>query len=261
MKIGISTASLYPMETEKALTFLGQNEIRFSEIFFNSPSELEPDFVRLLDKIRREYGIKITSVHPCGSVGEPYFLFSSYERRFKDSAEYYKKYYEAAAILGAETVVLHGDCVGSRLNIEEYCRRLLIMNQDAKQQGVSISHENVNKFRAYSPEEIIRIKEGTNSEIGFVFDIKQAVRSGQNVYDVYNAMKGNIVCVHISDNQNGNDCMLPGKGDFDFGQLFERLSADGFQGSYLIEVYRDAYESPRELIESYDFVINNHKNR
>ena len=82
MKIGISTASLYPMETEKALEFLGVNGIPVTEVFFNSPSELEDDFTDKLLEIKQKYDIEIASVHPCGSVGEPYFLFSGYKRRY-----------------------------------------------------------------------------------------------------------------------------------------------------------------------------------
>ena len=36
MRIGISTASLYPMRTEEALLFLCKNGVKVTEIFFNS---------------------------------------------------------------------------------------------------------------------------------------------------------------------------------------------------------------------------------
>ena len=63
MKLGISTAAFYPMETEKALEFLGQNGVPVTEIFFNCHGELEDDFVDLLNSIRKRYGIEINSVH------------------------------------------------------------------------------------------------------------------------------------------------------------------------------------------------------
>ena len=93
MKLGVSTASLYPLETEKALDSLGENGVEVTEIFFNSPSELNRELIAELRKIREYHGIEVCSVHPCGSVGEPYFLFSGYPRRYNDSFEYYKKYY------------------------------------------------------------------------------------------------------------------------------------------------------------------------
>ena len=45
MKIGISTACLYPMLTEKSLEEVGKSGIKDAEIFFNSMGELEKDFV------------------------------------------------------------------------------------------------------------------------------------------------------------------------------------------------------------------------
>ena len=251
MKIGISSASLYPLETEKALEFLGQNGITATEIFFNSPSELEVDFVKELDRIRRYFGIDIVSLHPCGSVGEPYFLFSGYERRYRDSFEYYKRYYRAAEILGAKTVVLHGDSLLGHIPMEEYCERLTEMNLEAKRYGTSICQENVNRYRAATPENVCEIRRLTNDGIKFTFDIKQSVRDGCGVDAMYEAMRGNIVNVHISDHSTEGDCLLPGNGGFDFKALFNRLENDGYDGACLIEVYRHAYTDPQELINAH----------
>lgn len=259
MKIGISTASLYPLETEKALEFLCQNEIPVTEIFFNSPSELEADFVKNLASLSKAYGIEISSVHPCGSVGEPYFLFSEYKRRYKESMDFYKRYYRAAEILGAKTVVLHGDSLVGHISDEEYCQRLLEMNETAHGFGVCISHENVNRFRAAVPEHVEKFRRLTGNRLNFTFDIKQSVRAGCEVDAMYSAMNGKIINVHISDNCKETDCMLPGKGDFDFKSLFDRLKADGYDGACLIEVYRYAYKEPSELLSAYNYVKKFHE--
>ena len=259
MKIGISNASLYPMETEKALKFLGENGITATEIFFNSPSELQPPFIAELDRIIRYYGIEIVSVHPCGSMGEPYFLFSNYRRRYLDAFEYYKRYYEVLATLGGRTVVLHGDSLAGHISMEEYCERLLEMDNAASQFGVCICHENVNRYRAATPENVRAIRRETGDRIKFTLDIKQTVRDGCGVDAMYHAMRGNIINVHISDHNSDNDCMLPGRGNFDFGSLFRELDADGYDGACLIEVYNNAYKAPAELIESYRSVIKIHQ--
>ena len=123
MCVGISTASLYPMRTEDALKLLGESDVKFTEILFNSASELDAGFVNMLKKIKDNYGMKITAVHPFASFAEPYLLFSEYKRRFNDGAEFYKKYFEAAAALGAEYVILHGDYLYGTISIDEYCER------------------------------------------------------------------------------------------------------------------------------------------
>ena len=258
MKIGISNASLYPMETEKALEFLGENNVAATEIFFNSPSELQPQFIAELDRIRMYYGIEIVSVHPCGSMGEPYFLFSSYTRRYRDAFEYYKRYYEALATLEGRTVVLHGDSLAGHITMEEYCERLLEMDDCAAGFGVCISHENVNRYRAATPDNVRQIRKLTNDRIRFTFDIKQSVRDGCGADAMYDAMRGRIINIHISDHNETDDCMMPGQGNFDFTTLFRKAEHDGYDGALLIEVYRNAYKDPRELIESYNLVKNHH---
>ena len=259
MKIGISSASLYPLETEKALDFLGKNGIIATEIFFNSPSELNLSFIKELERIRKHYGIEIVSLHPCGSVGEPYFLFSGYERRYRDSFEYYQKYYRAAEILGAKTVVLHGDSLIGHIPMELYCERLVEMNNRAYEYGTSICQENVNRYRAATPENVREIRRLTNDEIKFTFDVKQTVRDGCGVDAMYEAMRGNIINVHISDHSDKGDCLLPGNGNFDFNRLFERLKSDEYDGACLIEVYSHAYSRADELIESHDNLKIIHK--
>ena len=76
MKTGISTASLYPLETEIALETLGKAGVKYTEIFFNCVSELKPDFISLLKEIKNKYGIKVCSIHPTMSLAESFMLFS-----------------------------------------------------------------------------------------------------------------------------------------------------------------------------------------
>lgn len=259
MKIGISTASLYPMRTEDALLFLCKNGVKVTEIFFNSFDELKPDNVRRLKCTADGFGTEIASVHPCGSVAEPYFLFSEYDRRTEEMLRFYEQYYEAAALLGAKYIVLHGDSLHGSLPMERYCERLMLMTRSAEQYGVSLTHENVNRFRASTPENIRGIRDLTNDGIKFTFDVKQCIRAGFDPLVIYDAMKGNIANVHLSDHDGVAECMLPGNGKYDLGALLSRLSNDGYKGAALIEVYRNAYNDPDELLKSLNFVNNIHK--
>ena len=253
MKLGISTAALYPLETEKALEFLGQNGVPVTEIFFNCYGELEDDFVAQLQTISEKYKIEINSVHACGSVGEPYYLFSEYERRYEETREFYKKYYRAAKRLGAKCVVLHGDSLKGHISFETYAKRLREMNADAAEYGVTVSHENVNRFRMAEPQNV-RILRSFYSQQTFTFDIKQTIRAGVDTYEMLEAMGDRVINVHISDNKLGKDCLLPGRGSFDFKTFFENLKGIGYDGALLIEVYNWCYNDYSELIESWKYV-------
>ena len=76
--IGISTACLYPLETEKAFEYLAKNEIKNTEIFFNTDSELTPSFVSELKHIALANGVRVYSVHPFMSTSDYYYLFCEY---------------------------------------------------------------------------------------------------------------------------------------------------------------------------------------
>ena len=82
------------------------------------------------------------------------------------------------------------------------------------------------------------------------------MRAGYTPYEIIDAMGDRIVHVHLSDHDGDRDCILPGKGLCDFGQIFYRLSSLGYKGDYVVEVYHDAYKNAIELIKSAEFLAN-----
>ena len=59
MDIGVSTACLYPLETEKALYELAERGVKNVEIFVNSIDELEGQVLVELRRIIGEYGMNV----------------------------------------------------------------------------------------------------------------------------------------------------------------------------------------------------------
>lgn len=250
-KIGVSSSCLYPLETEKSLEFLGKSGVKYAEIFFNASCELEDDFVRLLDKIRREYGMEITSIHPTMSLAESFMLFSAYERRYIEGIDNFKRYGEIANTLGAKYVILHGGKPNGVLNDLGYCERFLSVARAVKDNGAQLLQENVVNFRAGNLEMLKTMKEQLGDEVGFCVDVKQSIRAGYSPIDAINTVGGNLKHIHISDNTPDNDCMLPTKGRFDFAALMNAAEENGFNGAAIIEVYRNAYGEYDEIINAY----------
>ena len=112
METGISTACLYPMETERALDLLLGLGFRRFEVFLNCESELQRPFLRELKARADEYGAVFTSVHPFTSAMESSLLFGNYPRRTAEAFAFYRRYCEAAAYLGGKYVVIHGQPLG-----------------------------------------------------------------------------------------------------------------------------------------------------
>ena len=176
MALGISTACLYPMAMEDSLQTLIDSGFREFEIFINTYSEMEPEFLTMLEEKLKPQGCRVKSLHPFTSGFESYLLFSNYERRFQDGASFYRRYFEMARRLGAEVLVIHGDrsFEKSGLNDREYYDRFGILSRIAREYGVTLAQENVNAFRSQDCGFIRNMREYLKEDASFVLDVKQA---------------------------------------------------------------------------------------
>lgn len=256
MDIGISTGCLYPMLTEDCLKALCDIGFRNFEIFFNTFSELETDYLDNILKIISPYNAKVVSIHPFTSGFESYLLFSNYERRFYDGVTFYEKYFRTAKYIGANKVVLHGltTVYKSSMTNSEYFRRFDILQNSAEKYNVSLLQENVNLFRSNNICFIKDMKTEIPLSAGFVCDVKQAVRGGISPFEMVQTMGSHLRHIHINDFDHDNNCVLPGKGCFDFNLFFDTIKNAGFDNDIIIEVYRSSFETLNELLDSYKFL-------
>ena len=253
MRIGMSSSCFYPEETERSLRRIGEAGAKTAELFFNSPGELQGDLLRELCAIRDHYGMEIVSVHPFMSFAEGFYLFSDYERRFRDSLDFYPRFFEAAEVLGAHLFVLHG---AKRLMIEPdcYAERFARLNEKAKPFGVQVAHENVVHYVGEDPAFMQMLQTALGRDFAMVLDLKQAYRAGVDPFAFIDAVGDSIVHVHASDSDPDHDCMPPGKGAFPFRRLFDALEGRGYKGKYLIELYRHNFTDERDLTEAQHFL-------
>ena len=250
MEIGASSACFYPLETEKAFLKIAKLGFGHSEIFFNSPCELEKPFLRELKAISDAYSTRVTSLHPYTSAAEGYILFSGYERRFRDGIELYKSYFEAAAALGAQFIVLHGAKQIREITAEEYAERFSILNETAKGFGCCVAHENVVNFVGQTPEFMSFMKKQIGDDFKMVLDIKQARRTGVDPAEFIKEMGSSIAHVHLSDYNQSCDCLAPSeKGLYDFGSLFTALDSIGYEGKCMIELYSSGFSNESEITD------------
>jgi sugar phosphate isomerase/epimerase len=145
MTSGVSTACLYPLETEKSLDALLRAGFRTFEIFFNSHSEITPEFAASLRERLDAFGARAISCHFYTSGFEPFMLFTAYRRRFEDGLALYARYCSVFAITGARYAVFHGDRRDSELPISEYCERFARLNEAARSEGMTLAQENVSR--------------------------------------------------------------------------------------------------------------------
>lgn len=254
MKVGISTASFFKrLNNEEALPLLNRWGIPCTEMFFTSFSEYEPRFAEALSADRGR--VTVESVHVLSTQYEPQ-LYADHPRVRADAYAWLQKVMESAQILGAHHYTFHGvarlkrtfrpdfDRLGQKTaEIAAFCERY----------GVKLCCENVEWALCDTPAAFYALKQRC-PQIGAVLDIKQARIAGCDWRDFLTLMGENLALVHVSDCDGCGKRCLPGKGVFEFGELFARLRDAGFAGTMLIESYAEDYADLQELCESFVFL-------
>ena len=254
MIAGVSTACLYPEPIEESLYNLAVNGVSCVELFINTHSELKKSFAHGMAGLLKRFDVKCTSVHPFTSEMEAIMFFSSYERRMADMLEYYKLYFRFMNIVGAGIFVFHGGKPASTLNTELYCERYSKLFRLGKEFGITVAVENVSRCKSAKAAFIKDIAGKLGNEFAFVLDTKQALRAGENPFSFLDAAGSRVSHVHISDSGEMGDCLLIGRGRFNFRQFFEKLNSLNPDCSVILELYRNGFNGISDLVSSYNIL-------
>lgn len=255
MRIGVSTGCLYPQTTMDSLEALISEGFDVFEIFFNTISEMERDQLDRMKNLLDRNNASVVSIHPFSSAFESFLLFSQYENRYRDGLRMYEAYFRAAAALGARMLVIHGmKDQFAVLDINEYCERFDELFRSGMNWGVAALQENVDCHCSNQPEFLLGMTRKLSPRAGFVLDVKQSLRGGIDPCDMLHIMGSRLRHIHISDSTDGKNCLLPGKGSFDYERFFRELKKCGYDGDVIIEVYGTSYSDIDEISKAGDFL-------
>lgn len=248
-KTGVSSACFYPLDTIRSLRTCAEAGFGAAEIFINTDSEMSGEYYRELRSFVTSAGMRIVSVHPFTSGYENVLFFAGYERRISDGIEYYKKYFEFAASLGASFVVFHGNNMKNPFcGFEKYAEIFRRINEAARPFGVELIHENTTWCIARDAEGVRGLRRAC-PEMNFVFDAKQACRGGYDPYAVLEAMGDHAVHFHFNDWIDGH-CAPPYSGELDLPRILGTFGKYGYDGYAIIEVYRENFSDVSELVRA-----------
>ena len=250
MQFGVSTASLYPLHVEDAFRELAVRGIKTAEIFANSTCEAQEPYISMMNDTAKEYGMTVRSFHPFSSPMESVFLFGTYDRRIEEMLALYRGFFEGMNKLGAEVFVVHGAIASSKCTPEHYVKQFRLLSETGSEYGIQVAQENVCYCLSGQVEFLKMMKRELADRAKFVLDLKQARRSGTDPCEFIDALGSSIIHCHVSDANADCDCLPVGKGKFDFAELFRRMQATGYDGSYIVELYRHNYDSFDELKDS-----------
>ena len=259
MQVGISTASLFMRYyNEDALPLLNELGVPCAEVFLTSFSEYGKEFGELLAS--RKGNLFINSVHDLNTEFEPQ-LFNAHPRVKADAYAWLDKVLDSANALGAPYYTFHGTSrmkrhtrSGKHDDFPSMIRGFSELVSHCKQRGVTLCLENV-EWSTYNRVGVFSKIAAEVSELKGVLDIKQA-RISEYPYEAYlEEMGQRLAYAHISDiDEQGKICLPSEKGKFDFELFLKRLKDVGFEGSLLIEVYKENYTNVQELKNSCDFI-------
>lgn len=260
MDIGISTACFYPeVLTEDSIKIIAGLGFKTIEVFLETKSEYEGDYCKGLRANVDRYGLNVHSVHSFAAQHEP-FLFDKYQRRKKDALDVFLKVIKGAEILKAKHVTFHGP-PRKKIGIEaswivDIASEMDNLAEIAAGHNLSLAWENVYWCLSHDPGLMQRVMEHTkNKNINFTLDLKQANRSQVDIEHYIKVMGKRLVTVHINDFSPDSICLLPGRGQMDYSALFRNLRGQGYNGPFIIEVYRDNFKDYDELAVARNFLI------
>lgn len=255
MQAGISTATLFlRRNNEDAAALLSEWGVETAEVFLTSFCEYEASFAELV-KSRLGNGTQVWSVHVLNTQFEPQ-LYAEHPRVRADAFGWLEKAMRAAEILGAKAYTFHGIARLKRTYRENFSatgERTRGIAAFCRERGVALCYENV-EWAFYNRPGVFSELKRRCPELRGVLDLKQARISGYDYRDYLNEMGESLSHVHVSDLDEDGKMCLPGRGVFDFDELFARLRDVGFSGPVLIENYKGDYAELSELRESYEFL-------
>ena len=251
-KTGISSACFYPQTTEESVLKLCNAGIKNIEIFFNSPSELSDSYIKELTSVKNYFSVNIPSVHPFMSFAETFFLFSDYERRFYDSLDIYKRFFEVTNRLGAEIFIFHGLKEPGKIDDNLYFDRFARLIELGKEYNVKVCQENVVLYKSQYESFLTKMRDCIGPDFNMVLDIKQAYKAGEDPFLLFSSLSESISHIHISDHNNLSPCIPPLEGVFDFRKFFNMLKEFHFDGNCIIELYNHSYKDEQQIFNSYE---------
>jgi sugar phosphate isomerase/epimerase len=275
IKVGLSTASVYPLRTEAAFEYAAR--LGYDGIELMVWAESVSQDVAAIERMSRAYDIPVLSVHaPC--------LLISQRVWGADPIAKLERSVRAAEQLGAQTVVVHPPFRWQRRYAEGFGDQVAELEQSS---DVMVAVENMFPFRAdrifgTGLPSIARMRKrgGTpgvavsafapsydpldGNYAHYTLDLSHSATAGTDAIDMAGRMgidgpDAGLVHLHLCDGSGAStdEHLVPGRGTQPTVEICEMLAASSFAGHVILEVTtsgaRTAAEREELLTESLAF--------
>lgn len=270
IKVGLSTASVYPLRTEAAFEYAAK--LGYDGVELMVWAESISQDVDAVETLSRRHDMPVLSVHaPC--------LLISQRVWGPNPIPKLERSVRAAEQLGAQTVVVHPPFRWQRRYAEGFSEQVAALEASS---DVLVAVENMFPFRAdrffggvqTSVERMRKRGGGPGPAISafapsydpvdgdhahFTLDLSHTATAGTDAVDMAQRMGDGLVHLHLCDGTgaSADEHLVPGRGTQPTAEVCQMLAASDFSGHVILEVTtsgaRSAAEREEQLVESLEF--------
>ena len=270
IKVGLSTASVYPLRTEAAFEYAAR--LGYDGVELMVWAESVSQDIDAIEQLSKRYRMPVLSVHaPC--------LLISQRVWGRNPIPKLERSVRAAERLGAQTVVVHPPFRWQRRYAEGFADQVAGLEANGE---VMIAVENMSRLRAdrffgAGPSSIERMrKRGGNPGPGisafapsydpldgdhahYTLDLSHSATAGTDAIDMARRMGTGLVHLHLCDGSgaSADEHLVPGRGTQPAVEICQMLAAGDFAGHVILEVTtsgaRNGAEREALLAESLQF--------
>jgi len=250
MRVSVSTAGLYPIESLDALKLVAQSGFSEAELMPQCYYEISESFALKTRKTLKEVGIPfhVSSVH------FPLVFFATFYNLYpgmrKEAERLSEKVASSASILGAEIIVVHAPDKLKPGDSSEYgetvIQNIRTLCDICEEMGIIVALENNPKTIADTPphwREAASLIDRPNLKP--MLDTTEASEAGIPPIAFVNETR--CIHYHLSDHSGNVKHLLPGEGDQDWPLFFGTNLKIGYKGIYVAEPsYRFMNKAPAD---------------
>lgn len=235
----------------------------------NIIEKTDAEITEIAEKLK-EAGISLSA------LGSPIGKYSI-EEPFEPHLAAFERALAACKILGTDRMRIFSFFV-PRDRVADYrdevLRRMQILLQRAKEEGITLCHENEAKIYGQNPEEVADLLTAL-PELGGVFDAANYIMDAQDPIEGFLATAPSLVYMHVKDAKIDKTIVPVGMGDGKYDEVIRRLetmtdqtviltvephlkSFTGYASIDSREMKHDIHFENSD--ESFDFAINSLKN-
>ncbi|GFG87809.1 sugar phosphate isomerase/epimerase family protein [Mycolicibacter algericus] len=269
IKVGLSTASVYPLRAEAAFEYAAR--LGYDGVELMVWGESVSQDIGAVQRLSRKYQVPVLSVHaPCLLISQRVWGANPIHKL--------ERSVRAAERLEAQTVVVHPPFRWQRRYAEGFSDQV---SELEARSDVAVAVENMFPFRAdrffgadQSRERMRRRGGGPGAAISafapshdpldgnhahYTLDLSHTATAGTDALEMARRMGSGLTHLHLCDGTGlpADEHLVPGRGDQPTVEVCHLLAASDFTGHVVLEVTTSHARSPHErealLIESLQF--------